>query len=180
MREAGFFVQRELKCKQLNKQKEDQKRAVIMARKHYLHLNETIRLKGALLNANIALQDVLRESSHIRTIFEKINVRIDFDKGVKGEGINRSGSLFGCDGYRIYLDNKLNVIMVSLPGSGEDLREGVYIQDVRGAYRHGTYSWPEWALESYTKATDDLESLTKEEIVRRILIVYDKYISWFN
>lgn len=175
MRGAGFFVQRELRNEQLKKQKVDQKFAEITAKKHRLHLHETIRLKGALIKANIVLQDVLRESSEIRAIFEKINVLMDFDKGVKGKGI------MGCDGYRIYLDNKLNVIMVSLPGSGEDMREGIYIKDVRSAYWHGKrYSWPEWALESYTKAIDDLESLTKEEIVRRILIVYNKYTSWFN
>lgn len=165
---AELIVQEHLKHRQLKQQIQDAKYATTEAKKKRVYEKNIIRLKIAIKNANAVLRSVLKESSTIRQIFEDGDFsNVHFDKAI-GE------SHFGCDGYHIFIQNRPSLIIPILPGSGEGTR-AIRIETSKDAHK-----WPMWALEQLEKVVYDLESLAKEELVRRILAIRDTYPHWLK
>lgn len=165
---AESIVQKELKRKQLKKQRENRKYALAEAATKRSYEINIVRLQRAIERANVLLESILRESPTIRSIFENGNFRVNFDK-------ETGGPRFGCDGYDLYIQNKPILITAVLPGSGEDMRSAISVSAPEEAHK-----WPVWALKYLNKANSDLESLTKEEIVKRILVIRDNYPHWLK
>jgi hypothetical protein len=163
---AELIVQEHSQQKQLKQQIQDRATARIEAEEKKDYRQNIARLQVAIKSVNTTLRTVLKESPTIRQIFKDGDFcNVYFDKSIEEPhcGYNKHG-------YHIMIENKPCLIIPILPGSGEDMRPPIRIETPEDSDK-----WPMWALEYLKRVNTDLKSLTKEEIVRRVLVLRDEY-----